>query len=104
MTFTPNPNLARDMAGSPEVQAILEGVAQEIIREVEAAAPRFVKDEGRAEFEATVDDDGGHATVRSPMWHLAEYGTSKTPPAPYIRPAAQAVLNRRGGRLVEKGK
>lgn len=104
MTFTPNPNLARDMARSPQVQAILEGVAQEIADAIEEATPEFVKDEGRAVFESGVNEGEGFATIRSPLWHIPEYGTARTPMAPYIRPAAQAVLTRRGGRLVEKGK
>lgn len=104
MTFKANPNLARDMARSPEVQRILEDVAQEVVEAIEAATPRFVTEDSTTVFESGSEDGVGFATIRSPLWHFPEYGTSKTPPAPYIRPAAQAVLNRRGGRLVEKGK
>jgi hypothetical protein len=40
--------------------------------------------------------------VKSPKWHFLEFGTRNNAARPYIRPAAQALLSRYGGRFESK--
>jgi len=100
--FRLNRNATRLLTSTPQMASHLRRVAQDVADEIERDAPQWIKRSG-AKFSGEVvrgrSGLEGEARVESPFWHMAEFGTVNNPPTPYIRPAAQRVLNRRGGRL-----
>lgn len=86
-----------------DMRKAVESIASDVASEIERRAPGMVRSNGRffAETERSGDGWEGRAAVKSPFWHWAEYGTSGRhfrSPQPYIRPAAQSVMSRLGGR------
>lgn len=87
--------LARDRA----VLEFTQQVAEAAVDEIEADAPSIVKAPTTARFYAKGDGDGSTVVVKSSFWHFPEYGNSRYPPNPYIRPSVQRILTRVRGRF-----
>jgi hypothetical protein len=83
------------------MRAHLKKIADEGAREVRANTRPWVLRYGHGEVISGVRiRDGkleGFFGTRSPVWHLEEFGTSRTAPHAPIRRAAISVLARHGG-------
>lgn len=86
--------LARDRAVLEFTHQVAEAAAEDI----EARAPSIVKG-STSRFYAKREDDGSTVAVKSSFWHFPEYGHSRYPPNPYIRPSVQRILTRVRGRF-----
>lgn len=97
--YVPQPGFERNLAREPEALAMLRHVAEDSAAAVRAATP---VDEGdlfeSIEADAGIDIDGigkGRVNAGGPdhpeAFHagLVEFGTSTTPPRPYLRTGVQ---------------
>jgi hypothetical protein len=101
--FEPNPDATRLLASGDGMRDAMSRVAAEIVDDMERRAPAMVRNNARFFTTTDRDSDGwaGLAAVKSPFWHWAEFGTAGRhfrSPQPFIRPAAQATISRKGGR------
>lgn len=97
-----NPRAAAEIANATQMRSAMDRLAEEGVEQVEAAAPSIVKQTGsRIYGKAENDGDGWYArvAVQSPFWHFPEYGHSRYPPRPYLRPTIQKLISRYGGRF-----
>lgn len=97
--FTPNARGIAALARTREMDRYLEGIARQGAADVAANAPGIVRHAG-ARIDGEARDGVGRFFVDSPFWHLPEYGATRYPMRPYIRPAAQRLFARLGGRFV----
>lgn len=98
MTFTPNPAGIAALARAPQMNRYLGAVADGAAAAVSSAAPSIVRHQG-ARIYGAAQGGTGRVVVDSPFWHLPEYGATRYPMAPFIRPTVAAYLARVGGRL-----
>lgn len=100
--FEPNRKATRLLAVEAQMRRALGKIAEDGAAQVEAAAPRIVKQRGSRIYSETAQGpDGweGRVIVRSPFWHFPEIGHSRYPPRPYLRPTVQKLISRYGGRF-----
>lgn len=98
MTFRPNPAGIAAMARTPQMDRYLGALADGAAEVVSRSAPSIVRHQG-ARIYGEARSGVGRVVIDSPFWHLPEYGASRYPMAPFIRPAVAAYLARVGGRL-----
>lgn len=93
--FDPDPNLEGDLAREIEVHAYLESVAAAAAETARQLAPyRTGALRDSIDYEVTSDGRGQIARVTVGDWkaNLIEYGTSRHPARPYLRPAIEAEV------------
>jgi HK97 gp10 family phage protein len=92
--FIPNPLLAQQVKLSPEMNAAMRLIGESVAQKASDLAPRLTG--------ALAASISAHATGPSeveivadvPYAAFVEYGTSDTEPAPYLRPALEAIVGR----------
>ena len=97
-----DPRAAEKLSRASQMAAALGAVADDAAAEVERRAPRIVRGRGSriyGEVQQTADGAEGIVAVKSPFWHFPEYGHSRYPPDPYLRPGVQATLSKVNGRF-----
>lgn len=99
--FVPNPRAAQQLARAPEMRRYMQSVADTAAGEVDSRKPEL-RGGRRIHIDADTDlgPDGweGRVVIRSPFWHLFEFGSRNNPARPYVRPGVQAALSRVRGR------
>lgn len=101
MKFIPNRSAEREFKRSSEMRAFMRSVADDGQREVDRRIPYpSVLDGVEAKGEVEMGPDGYEAVIslEGSGWHLWEFGTVNHGARPALRPGAQAVINRRGGK------
>lgn len=96
MTFIPNPVLEAEWHASAEAYAMMTGIGERILSIATAIAPVDTGTLARS-IEMFVGEDGsGHLEVMvgSSLRYagFVEFGTSRTPAQPYLRPALDQVV------------
>lgn len=100
--FKPNRSAAKQLLDDSMMGAALGRFAEEGAELTETSAPKIVRGKGSLIFSETAKTAHGwegRIIVRSPFWHFPEYGHSRYPPRPYLRPSVQKLLSRYGGRF-----
>jgi len=109
-SFTAKPDavIAAGIYTDPRLTAFLGLIGKEAERHVTRLAPAWITRYPEYRIVGGTRRQGGRPVafvdVRSPFWHLPEFGSVRSPMTPYLRPGALAAINNRGGRLKEQPK
>lgn len=93
--FDPDPNLESELARATEIHAYLEELAAAAAETARQLAPyRTGALRDSIDYEVTSEGSGQIARVIVGDWkaNLVEYGTSRHPARPYLRPAIEAEV------------
>lgn len=93
--FDPDPNLESELARAVEIRAYLEVVAAAAAETARQLAPyRTGALRDSIDYDVTSEGGGQIARVIVGDWkaNLIEYGTSRHPARPYLRPAIEAEV------------
>lgn len=108
MTFKPNRNLERELARDIKILRMCKDAADDAVADAKAHAPvesGEMRDTIRSEMGT---HDGQPAAFfkiggrKGWYWIFKEFGTSRQPATPFVRPALVKALAKRGGRLGER--
>lgn len=107
MTFRPAPEPVIEAAihRDPRLTVFLTTIGKEAEQHVTRLAPAWITRHATYRIVGGARRQNGrpvaYVDVRSPFWHLPEFGSVRSPMTPYLRPGAQAAISNRGGRLKE---
>jgi HK97 gp10 family phage protein len=93
------------LASTPEMRRYMEKIAEDAAEDVRRRAPYdsgALQESVKGSVELTSSGYVAKVTVggrEAWYWLFPEFGTSRVPARPYLRPGVQATLSRYGGRF-----